>query len=493
MKFIARVPPGRLTRLDAEYYEPAALAVDSLVRSRKYKLLGDCIQEGYRVVYHGIDEVVDGASIPFLAPSDIDENGDYDVCQIATNVPVQYLARYPKGLPKANEILIEVKGNTAKVALVQEKDAKAFMVSGSLYKAQVKADTDPRFMASYLSCKHGSRLKRRVISNVNISYIGKDDLYDLPTPAPFIDAQHYVGLKVRQAEGLREWARGVEARFRSYVGLQVREAFHQARQSRVSSQDLDLDLNPGRFTPDRLEVRRALEMNNARRLEEVASIVTENMDAPLPNSRYLGLDGISGSSIDVAYQGLSEADVSGAFRYLPRGAAISKLRPYLNKAVFIDGGHGPVVGSAELLCVQSDQVHPAYLYGVLKLDTTLRQLNPVASGATHPRISPEDVLDLFVPWSDEHQRLGISLEKAQQAYFAARRLISAARQLVEALIEGKVSESELIAAGKDPDADCALLARLRDDGLDGDGSRLFPDIEALFELIKQVRGAEVDS
>jgi type I restriction enzyme S subunit len=75
----------------------------------------------------------------------------------------------------------------------------------------------------------------------------------------------------------------------------------------------------------------------------------------------------------------------------------------------------------------------------------------------------------------------------------AKSLVKCARFLVEALIEGKITEAELIAAGKDADADRALLTRLRVDGLDGAGTRLFPDIDALYELIELVQGTEADS
>jgi type I restriction enzyme S subunit len=82
---------------------------------------------------------------------------------------------------------------------------------------------------------------------------------------------------------------------------------------------------------------------------------------------------------------------------------------------------------------------------------------------------------------------------ANKATKMAKALTNSARFLVEALIEGKVTEAELIAAGKDADADRALLARLWDDGLDGAGTRLLPDIDALFDLIAQVQGTGAES
>ena len=56
--------------------------------------------------------------------------------------------------------------------------------------------------------------------------------------------------------------------------------------------------------------------------------------------------------------------------------------------------------------------------------------------------------------------------------------------LVEALIEQKVTEVELIAAHNDAERDRKLLARLTTRGLDvADAPPLFPDLDALFELL----------
>jgi len=81
--------------------------------------------------------------------------------------------------------------------------------------------------------------------------------------------------------------------------------------------------------------------------------------------------------------------------------------------------------------------------------------------------------------------------KADHSFRNATRLTSAARTLVEALIERKVSEKELVAAHKDASADRALLARLTVDGLDVAGADpLFPDLDRLEELIQKAHQGE---
>jgi hypothetical protein len=70
-------------------------------------------------------------------------------------------------------------------------------------------------------------------------------------------------------------------------------------------------------------------------------------------------------------------------------------------------------------------------------------------------------------------------------------LVLTARLLVEALIERKVTEAELVAAHNDPEADASLLSRLTAKGLDAaDADPLFDDLARLCELIDEATQRE---
>ena len=72
----------------------------------------------------------------------------------------------------------------------------------------------------------------------------------------------------------------------------------------------------------------------------------------------------------------------------------------------------------------------------------------------------------------------------------ALRLTNAAKFLVEALIEGQLTEAELIAAEQALQAgndqpDRQILNRLKTDGVDGQGQALFSDLDQLYSLLEQ--------
>ena len=477
-------------RLDPDYYAPQHLADEEQFDRIGSILLGDTGK-----LFAGPF----GSLLPTIAFVD---NGIplFRVGNVAEmEVNYEDLAKIPESLHqeiKASEItagdLLIVKASVGEKICVVPSDIPKGNVTQHIIGLHPNGRCDMYFVAAALFGSYGRRqLQRRALGAI-IQYLGVQEARTVLLPKLGSDAQAYIGNKVRQAETLRSRAKTTEGQFRAAISEEISRPDKRAKFSRVTAGMLVGDLNPGRFDPDRLEVRNRLFANGGRRLSDFARIVTNNIDDYPRDQRYLGLDGISTSSIDITFETAAEADANGTSRKLLEGAVLSKLRPYLNKVGYISSEDAGAIGSTELLCVQSDEVHGGYIYGVLKLETTTRQLNPISTGATLPRIGSADVLDVVVPWSDDHEVWGQRLAAAQLSYKSAKRLTTAARFLVEALIEQKVTEADLIAAHKDPERDRELLARLTTKGLDvADAPPLFPDLDALNELLNASDEGEV--
>jgi len=489
--FTARIHRDAISRLDAEYYEPGALDVDALVRAGPYQSFGACIRTGYRVVYHGVDGIGDGESVPFLAPTDVSDVGEYQLENVAVLVPESYRSRYPKGVAVADELLVEVKGNTTKVTVVCPEHGGAMIVSGSLYKATVRDQCDPRFIAAYLTCTHGARLKRRVVSNISVSYIGKDDLYDLPVPTPTTDAQRYIGSKVRQAEALRERARELVTDVQiHFAGLHQYGIDRRLGSWRQSARVLDGErLDANFYAPPAVQLASALSEQGAVEAGTLADLIKVNGFDPNRPISYFEIGGV-----DVA-TGCAWPIVVPAGEVPSRAQRsvnhwdilVGTVRPERkNVGIVPPSARGQLVATSGVAVLRAETpALAAYLWGYLRSDAATEQLMRWNSGAAYPAIDDEVALRVLVPSAgpEEMIRLGSRWMRIPQFHGAARELVAAARLLVEALIERKVTEAGLIAASTDPEADRALLARLADDGLDGDGSPLFSDLDALFDLI----------
>ena len=329
-------------------------------------------------------------------------------------------------------------------------------------------------------------------------------VYDIPqfiVPKFNTATQKYIGDKVRQAERLRAWAKSLESEFTKALKITVSEAFEDKRTDRkhmiAPSNEITYTLNPGAFDEERVRVQRYLKSLDGTLVKDVAVIYGQNATKISSNTTYIGLDAIASNSCQLTPSTVGEAEVSGACRYLPEGTVIAKLRPYLNKVSYIPSHLAGAVGSTELLCVKpTGNLSGWYLYGVLKSELVLKQIRPVATGATHPRIDQDDIYHLVIPILDNHQELGEHLKLAQSSYFISKNLTTSAKLLVEGLIEGLVTEAELIAAQQgleagDTEADAAILRRLKTDGLDGKGQPLFGDVERVYELLGQAKTEEV--
>jgi type I restriction enzyme, S subunit len=106
-------------------------------------------------------------------------------------------------------------------------------------------------------------------------------------------------------------------------------------------------------------------------------------------------------------------------------------------------------------------------------------------------VSRDDVLGVFIPWLRDPVLAGNLLQRAQRDYFAAERLVTAARLLVEALIDTRLSEDDLKTAERqleqgNRELDRAILSRITVSGVDTAGAPpLFVDLDALYAAIDE--------
>ena len=370
-------------------------------------------------------------------------------------------------------------------------------ISSSMIAAIPNGKVDSYYLLAFFRSKYGLPLLFAAQKVTAQPTIGTSEIANTVVPIPKSLVQNYIADKVRLAERLRERSRELEQAFNQAIQRNYPEIFGdikiKGKHSRAIFEELDTNLNPGLYNPERLRIRRYLNELGCKKIQDIATIETPTSDNYHPEQLYIGLEAISSSSLMITPSTIRLSEVKGAARVLSEGSVISKLRPYLNKVTYIPSEFDGALGSTELLCVKPKKsVSGWFLYGVLKLESSVRQLNPAATGDTHPRISREDILDLLVPWLDESTTVGDKLKIAQEAYFLTDKLTTAAKLLVEALIEGKITEDELKTAQQalekgDREPDKTILSRLTHKGIDiKDEPPLFPDLEALYELIDQL-------
>jgi type I restriction enzyme S subunit len=500
--FRSAVSELKTQRLDPYYYDPLFVNHASNIRGRFSDLLH--IGETFKVLDGTHDSVVtkessdDAFNVPFLRSQDIGPGylRRFDGAFLSRE---DHTGKCKRSQIRRGDVLINIMATTGDACLFSEfcpNEANANRAVGILRSTVPSlSENRKRYICVLLSSKVGNLELQRNLKGSIQQRLNLEDIADCMLPSPQATVQEYIGEKVRQAEQLRERAQNVEVGFRAAIEALYPDIFGPVRatgkSSRAHISSLDGSLNPGAYDPERLRIREYIGGRGGRLLCSVARVDTPVSDSYQPSDTYVGLDSVSSSTCAIAPSTIATGEVEGAVRVLRAGPVISKLRPYLNKTTYIPSELAGAFGSTELLCVMPfSEVSGWFLYGVLKLESTIRQLNPIATGSTHPRVSRNDVLGLMLPWAENQEELGARLEFAQQSYFTAERLITAAKFMVEALIEGKVADAELREAQEglergDVTADRGLLSRLTRKGIDAAGEPpLFPDLDALYGTLE---------
>ena len=405
---------------------------------------------------------------------------------------------------KVGDILLNIMASTGESCFYSDScpnEANVNRAVGILRSIdQNITELDRRFIVALLSSKVGGlelsrNLKGSIQQRLNLGDIAESEI---PEIEPIV--RTYIGSKVQQAEQVRERSRELKDNFQSAIQKEFPEIFGnvKAKGGHSWAELEDSSLNHGAYQPERLRIRKYLKENGGKQVKHIATIETPVTSAYYKFDIYIGLYAISSASAILKPSTVAESEVEGSARVLLEGVALSKLRSYLNKVTYIPSELAGSFGSTELLCVQpkSPSISSWFLYGVLKLESTIRQLNPVSTGSTHPRVSREDVLDLMVPWLEDSESWGAKLENAQKGYFLSEQLTTAAKLLVEALIEGDLKESEIKTAQEtlqqgDNKLDQEILSRLTRKGYNVSGEPpLFPNLDTLAKALQEAENSQ---
>ncbi|WP_101959955.1 restriction endonuclease subunit S [Vibrio harveyi] len=401
---------------------------------------------------------------------------------------------------KAGDMLYTMSGTIGYACVIPEM-TEEFSFSNTIARVRLPEGSihDIHYISTFFNSHYGYEQSLRLTSGAIQGHVMPNPFKRLKVSLPASEAQKYIGEKVRQAERLRAWAKNAEKVFNQALKSAYPNVFNKMGSgncySFARSQEIDYTLNVGAFDEERLLTQRYLYEHGGRKLAEIAKIANESTSEYEENQVYIGLSSIASHSCELKPSTIAEQEVTGTCRILKSGPVVAKLRPYLNKVSYIPEKLSGSLGSTELLCIEPNKDTSGwFIYGVLKSELTLKQLRPLASGATHPRIDQYDLRNIVIPSVENPHELGQLLEQAQTAYFLSEKCTKLAKLLVEDLIEGQLNESQLASAQQaletgDDSLDRALLERMTAEGIDGEGDPLFDDIEQLYDLLEQAKQA----
>ena len=441
-------------RLDPNFYQPSLVENDKLIKSKGWVELQSLYEASgignTSAVERYYSEAAD--SIPYISGKVIKSfNIDLDECQrISLDSHKNELT---KSALKPTDVLVIRKGDMGNACVVPSEVNEANCSSEVIY-LKMKASSDPYYLVSYLNCDQGQKAFKRLGRGTIIPGVSLLDVPRLPIPKVSEFVQKYIGDKVRQAEQLRAWAKllrtSVDAHLNS-LNLPINEP--PALLNRVSAQTMEDRLDPRPYRTHYLCLVREIEKlphDSISTLVELASgcpvssnDFLENSGIPLVRIRNIGFDDFIG--LDT---GVSQDVYQDATKYQAKDKMIVVGMDGIFRSQFFISDELPMLVNQRVAMLSPQNIRGELLTHWLNRPEGQMQLNQWAVKTTVEHTSLSDIGRVLIPRLDKslENKLADYLLNARLAYRYAKFLTQVAKTLVEALIEGQLTEQQLIQA-----------------------------------------------
>lgn len=457
-------------RLDAEFYQSHFLDAERRLNRVPIQRFHKLWRESNRI-YIGIagftEKGADRSYTPYIRPTDVGPNGEIDWGRIAWCYS-EWLEDYAgSGCAKAGDLLVEVKGNTRRVAVVDSNVPKDCIVSGSFWRLSLIESVNPRFVLAYLLSDTGQLLKRRWVSNSVISWIDPHSFRRFQVPVPDRRIQDYIGAKVELAERCRAVAAEEHQKLAEELGALYRNCPYDAPATLATL------VEPGEIDGSRLDSwyhqRRFIALTdwlrkNAAfvRLERVASLSSERWFPAAHGQgsfRYIEISNVDPSTGHVSYSEIPIESAPGRARKLVRRFDVlaSTVRPNRGAVGLVPDALDGAVATTGFAVVRATKKTDAFfLLAVLRHPASTAQLMRCNTGSAYPAIEDSALLQIWIPGAkpDARNKLGARELKRTTLQQTAVDLVNKAKADVEALLEGTLDvEAILTGTLKAPTAD----------------------------------------
>ena len=358
---------------------------------------------------------------------------------------------------------------------------------------------DNAFVTSFLRTYWGERiLEKGVYGSTGQISLSSAYVRGVPIYTPFERAQKYIGDKVRQAERLRCSAKEQKAEVNIYIDTLGLPYNRQPEMiNKVGARDLSDRLDPRPYRTHCLELVEAIKKVNNSFLSDCVAMhsgcpvsssdFTEDYSVPLVRIRNIGFDEFLELDIGVSNDVYQSNLNCGA----KAGCIVLGMDGDFRAQFFLEE-ELPMLINQRVAIFNHKDIRPELLTHWLNRPEGQIQLYQWAVKTTVDHTSLSDLRKVHIPRfdHDKEEEMADMLKFARFARYYSRKLTMSAILITEALIEGKLTERQLIDAEKtlefgDNDLDRGILSRLTTKGLDGDSEPLFADLDQLYDLLAQ--------
>ncbi|EJB8350690.1 hypothetical protein [Vibrio cholerae] len=493
-------------RLDPSFYQPSLVSNDELIKSKGWVELNTFYRSSGIGNTSGVERYYSDSadSIPYISGKAIKSfNIDFDGCQRVT--ADSHKNELAKSTLKSGDVLVIRKGDMGNACVVPSDVNEANCSSEVIY-LKMKDSSEPYFLVSYLNCEQGQKAFKRLGRGTIIPGVSLLDVPFLPVPQFSETAQKHIGDKVRQAEQLRAWAKRLRTSVDEKLnGLNLPINEPPQLLNRVSAQTMEDRLDPRPYRSHFLHLVSEIEKLPHDSISSVVGLASgcpvsskdflENAGIPLVRIRNIGFDDFIG--LDT---GVSKDVYQDASKYQAKEKMVVVGMDGIFRSQFFVADELPMLVNQRVAMLVPQKIRGELLTHWLNRPEGQMQLNQWAVKTTVEHTSLSDIGRVLIPRLDENleNKLADNLLNARLAYRYAKFLTQTAKSLVESLIEGQLTEQQLIQAQQalddgDNSLDQAILSKLSSEGYAIEGAKpLFSDIDELYRLLESAAQTEAE-
>lgn len=327
------------------------------------------------------------------------------------------------------DILITMRGTFGRAAILPDSIPKANM-NAALCRIRLKDSSLAEYLTWYLNSdiaykqfkRHGTKA---VQDDLNLGYIkalrvivpdadNRNRLLNLLIETK----KHTICIQKQAEELLSSMSEYVFDRLNlSRIGFEERLCCAIRLSNIVEDQTFSAEY----YHPERMVALHLLRSNAEVSAHKLSDIVTfrRNLVSAENNTHYLGLAGVESQTGELS--GVKEEAAGQAFVYEKGDILYGKLRPYLNKVIVAENSGICSTEFHVMRVIDTTTVLPEYVAAILRSNLILSQTKHMMTGNTHPRISNDDVRNLYIPIPDISVQKEIVVE-LQKRRMKARRL-----------------------------------------------------------------------
>lgn len=333
----------------------------------------------------------------------------------------------------SGDIVISQRGSLGQCAVVDDTFEK-MNISANIIAIKNIQESSAMFIRDYLLSTLGQTLLERNVSGQVQQKITTQDIADILIPIGCDET--YLSKAITTAYGLYrdkiKQSDDLLSGMSKYLfdALKMRNIDYEEKLCcaiKLANIVEDRTFSAEYYHPERMAALHLLKSNTDISAHKLSNIVTFHRDivSSENNASYLGLAGVESQTGELS--GIQEEVAGQAFAYEKDDILYGRLRPYLNKVLLAESDGICSTEFHVMKVIDTTTVLPEYVAAILRSDLILLQTRHMMTGNTHPRISNDDVQNLYIPVPDISVQMQIVVDLRKRR-IEARKLKCEAEQ-----------------------------------------------------------------